>query len=90
MKAGAITVSSALLALFVNGLAAARVYAEHETRAEVIQETGVNVVLIALVMVAAAVVLALFAAIILWWERQDEDADSISPRQTPGHGEGDA
>jgi multisubunit Na+/H+ antiporter MnhC subunit len=90
MRARAITIAAVLLPIVVNGLVTTSAYAGHETRAEMIQETGVNVVLIALVMAAAVLVLALFAAVILWWERQDQDADNISGQQTHGHSEADS
>ncbi len=89
MGARAIAIAAMLLPIVVNGLVTSSAYAGHETRAELIQETGVNVVLVALVMAAAAVLLVLFAAVILWWERQDEDADNLSGQHTPGRGEGD-
>ncbi len=42
-----------------------------------LSESGVEVILIVLVLVAAVGLMAAFAGIILWWERQDADsADS--------------
>ncbi len=42
-----------------------------------LSESGVEVILIVLALVAAVAVMAAFAGAILWWERQDGDtADS--------------
>lgn len=60
-------------ALVIQAFAAAPVYADHESRDRVLGESGVDVLLVTLVLVAAVVALAAFAAGILWWERQDTE-----------------
>ena len=50
------------------------VLADHESRDRVLTESGIDVLLVVLVLGAAIAALAAFAAAILWWERQDADA----------------
>ncbi len=45
MKTHAIRPLALLLSLSVNGVTAASTYAEHETQAETLQQTGVNMLL---------------------------------------------
>jgi hypothetical protein len=73
---------AALLAL---ALGAAPAAADHTTRDGVINEHGVDYVLVALVFGAALVALVVFAAAVLWWERRDaaseaEQAADSEPR----------
>ncbi len=64
-------------ALLTRALAAQPVFADHESRDRVLSESGVEVILIVLVLVVAVGVMVAFAGVILWWERQDADsADS--------------
>ncbi len=60
-------------ALLTRALAAQPVFADHESRDRVLSESGLEIWLVVLVLVAAVVVMAAFAAGILWWEHQDGD-----------------
>lgn len=60
--------------LMTQAIAAAPVYADHETRDQVLGESGIDVLLVSLVLAAAVIALAAFAAGILWWERQDRES----------------
>ncbi len=44
-----------------------------------LSESGVEVILFVLVLVAAIGVMVAFAGIILWWERQDADSADSEP-----------
>lgn len=61
-------------ALITRALAAQPAFADHESRDQVLSESGREVLLIALVLVAAIAAMGAFAAGILWWERQDSEA----------------
>lgn len=67
-------------AFLLSSLMATAAYADHETRTEVLQDTGLNVFLVALVIGAAIVLFGLFAAAILWFERQDAEAERQAQR----------
>ena len=60
-------------ALLMRALAAQPAFADHESRDRLLSESGVEVLLIALVLGGAIAAMVAFAAGILWWERQDED-----------------
>lgn len=55
-------------------------YADHETRTQTLQDTGLNVFLVALVIGAAIVLFGLFAAAMLWLDRQDAEAERQAQR----------
>ncbi len=65
LSAGATLVAWALLAQ--------PVFADHESRDRVLSDSGMEVLLVVLVLGAAIVTMGAFAAGILWWERQDSD-----------------
>jgi hypothetical protein len=57
------------------------VFADHESRDRVLSESGVEVLLIVLVLGAAIAAMVTFAAAILWWERQgEEQSEHEEPR----------
>jgi lysylphosphatidylglycerol synthetase-like protein (DUF2156 family) len=68
------------VALLLSSLMATAAYADHETRTQVLQDTGLNVFLVALVIGAAVVLFGLFAVIIRRLERQDEEAERQAQR----------
>jgi len=69
------SLAAAVLAATLLALAGGPAYADHETRQQVLSESGVDIVLVALVLVGAVIALAAFAAVILWWERRDAKAE---------------
>ncbi len=70
------TISLVLLEL----LWAQPVLADHESRDRVLSESGVEMLLVVLVLAAAIAMMCAFAAGILWWERQDaESSDRDEP-----------
>lgn len=60
----------------LQGLQATTAFADHTTRDQVISETGIDYVLVALVLVAGGVALVLFVAAVLWWERRDAEREA--------------
>ena len=61
-------------------LLAQPVFADHESRDRVLSDSGIEVLLVVLLLGAAIVTMGAFAAGILWWERQDSDpADPETP-----------
>ncbi len=67
-------------AVLTRALAAQPAFADHESRDRVLSESGVEVLLIVLVLEAAIAAMIAFAAGILWWERQDEaQSDRAAP-----------
>jgi hypothetical protein len=69
-------VGAVLVAVSANALLAVPAFADHTTRDEVIHESGVNYLLVALVILGAIVALAVFATAILIWEHRDSDSPS--------------
>ena len=65
---------SAISLVLLELLWAQPAFADHESRDRVLTESGIDVLLVVLVLGAAIAALAAFAAAILWWERQDADA----------------
>jgi ABC-type enterobactin transport system permease subunit len=76
----AFAASTLAVALLLSSLMATSAYAEHETRTQVLQDTGLNVVLVALVIGAAVMLFGLFAGVMLWLDRQDEEAERQAQR----------
>jgi heme/copper-type cytochrome/quinol oxidase subunit 2 len=76
----AFAASTLAVALLLSSLMATAAHADHETRTQVLQDTGLNVFLVALVIGAAVVVFGLFAVVILRLERQDEEAERQAQR----------
>lgn len=63
------TITVAVLVQFV---AASHAFADHETRDDVIRDSGLDLVLVGLVIGAAVLVIAAFAVAMLLWERRDD------------------
>ncbi len=68
-------VAASFLASVFAALAGSPAYADHETRNQVLSESGLEMWLVALVIGGVIVALALFAAAIVWWERRDAGAE---------------
>ena len=75
----ALLACSAISLVLLEFLWAQPAYADHESRDRILSDTGIEVILFALVVFAALVAIAAFAAGILWWERQDEKPDQDEP-----------
>ncbi len=75
----ALLARSAVSLLLLELLRAQPAFADHESRDWILSDTGIEVILFALVVFAALVAITAFAAGILWWERQDEKPDRDEP-----------
>ncbi len=63
--------------------------ADHETRVITLQESGLSLVLVALVVGGAILLLVAFAAAILYWERRDEETERLAQQADQTGGDGD-
>jgi Flp pilus assembly protein TadB len=50
-------------------------YAEHQTRQQELQESGLDWLLVGLVLAAALVAMVIFVLVVLRWERRDQEKE---------------